>query len=226
MNRILLAVAAVAIGGGLAYWLVTSQMAAMDEPLNPAEDPRNAVVSPSKIHPVTGQMSTKAAALAETRAPDFALKDERGGSYTLQEMARTKPVLLYFIVDTCPCCVTAQPAVERVREAYEGVLTVAGVINADATVAAKWAKNNGAKFPILLDPTKATIHAYKAERGTYMALIAPGGNIQKVYPGYSQTLVKDLVARIAQLARVPAKSVQVDDLPTDDTTGCEFDPAK
>jgi peroxiredoxin len=226
MNRILLAVAAIAIGGGLAYWLVTTQMSAKDRPLHPSEDPRNAIVSPSKIHPVSDQMSAKAEALTQTPAPEFTLKDERGVSHSLREMAETKPVLLYFIVDTCPCCVTAQPYIDRVRQTYEGDLIMVGVINAEAGVAAKWAKDNNAKFPILLDPTKATVHAYKAERGTYMTLVAPGGKIDKAFPGYSQSLVTELGERIARLSGVPVKPIKVADLPKEATTGCEFDPAK
>ena len=227
MNRFMLGAVGVALGVALGYWIVASQSAGMAKrKLDPAEDPRNAIVPPEKIHPVTADMVSATEKLTKTKAPDFTLPADDGKTYNLEDLARTKPVLLFFIVDSCPCCVTARPYIDRVQNAYRGSLTVLGVINADASVARLWARNNSASFPLLLDPSKEQLHAYNAKRGTYMALIAPGGRIEKVFPGYSQSLIKELGDRIALLAGVPVRPIEVADLPVKATTGCEFDLAR
>lgn len=224
MNRILTALAGVLVGAALAYWVVSSQMRQVTVgKLDPSEDPSNAFVPPEKIHPVTADMVTATAKMAHAQAPDFALPSDDGKTYALKDLAAKHPVLLFFIVDSCPCCVTARPYIDRIQATYKDVLTVVGVINADARTAGQWARNNSAKFPLLLDPKLNTIHAYKAKRGTYMALIAPGGAIDKVFPGYSQRLVTDLGARVARLAGIAPRTIEVADLPVKDTTGCEFD---
>ena len=225
MNRFVLAFIAVVAGLLLGFWIVSSQTAAMAKRkhVDPSEDPTNAIVGPEKIHPVTQDLASAAAKLARSQAPDFNLQGDDGKSYSLKDLARTKPVLLFFIVDSCPCCVTARPYIDRVQNAYKDSVTVLGVINADGPTAKTWARNNSANFPLLLDPSKDTIHAYHAKRGTYMALVAPGGTIDKVFPGYSQGLIKDLGERIANLAGVQPRHIEVADLPKQDTTGCEFD---
>jgi peroxiredoxin len=168
-------------------------------------------------------MVSATAKMANAQAPDFTLPGEDGKTYALKDLASKRPVLLFFIVDSCPCCVTARPYIDRIQNTYKDVLTVVGVINANASIAGQWARNNSAKFPLLLDPKLQTIHAYKAKRGTYMALIAPGGTIEKVFPGYSQRLVTDLGARVVRMAGVAPRTIEVADLPKTDTTGCEFD---
>jgi peroxiredoxin len=223
MKRFVIAFVAAGVGAALGVWAVSSRQPTSNrQQLDPSEDPRNAIVGPEKIHPVTADMVRATAKLAKQEAPDFALIGDDGRTYRLRELARTKPVVLFFIVNLCPCCVTARPYIGRVNKAYQGAATFLGVIDGDAKTAKLWARNNAPGFPILADPKLGTIRSYHAKRGTYMTLIAPGGTIDKVYPGYSQSLVTELGRRIAALAGTPEKTIEVADLPKEATTGCPF----
>jgi len=223
--RIFLAVAAVALGGYIAYvvtWNQTKVAPKKPAIAHPSEDPKNAFILPAKIHPVTEKMHAEAMAMTANKAADFSQPDAAGRVLSLSALTKSKPLLLYFIDKECPCCVTALPVVERVREAYREELNVVGVISAGGLDAKKWVDANQPSYPVLQDPDLRVIKAYKAKAGAYMALIRPGGTIDRLFPGYSRSMVKELGDRVAHLAKVRPRKMKLDDLSADPVSGCEF----
>jgi hypothetical protein len=78
------------------------------------------------------------------------------------------------------------------------------------------------EFPILSDPDLRAAHEYKAENSAYVALIAKGGRIEKLRPGYSDKMLADAVARLARLTGFVAKPIDARGAPNEMTTGCQY----
>jgi peroxiredoxin len=181
------------------------------------------VMREQKLHPVTSEMKKEAEKLDSQTAPDFALADTSGKIHTMAELTQKKPLLIFFIEKQCPCCLGAKYFVERVQQLYPDHLNVVGVINGDEKVGKAWEKKTHPIFTVLLDPKLKTIADYKAERGVYITLVSPGGKISKAYPGYSLEMLKEVSARVATLAGVPAKEFHSEAAPTTLTSGCRFE---
>jgi hypothetical protein len=107
-------------------------------------------------------------------------------------------------------------------DAYGEGLNTIGIINADGETAQTWVRATKPKFLVLQDPKQIVIRKYKAERGVYTTLIAPGGTIDKAYPGYGKEMLQDLGKRIARLAKLPEKRFTHAAAPDTMTSGCIF----
>ncbi len=175
-------------------------------------------------HPVTESMRGTAAELAAQPAPDFALPDPDGKTMLLQDLNRTKPVLLFFVERDCPCCIGAKYFVDKLVELYPEELEVVAIINANPAQAKAWVAEVKPHFRVLLDPMQKTIRAYRAEAGVYTTLVAPGGTIDKAYPGYSLEMLKDVSARVAALAKIEPRPFISTAAPKEMTSGCPFPP--
>lgn len=195
-------------------------------------DPNLGVADPSAVkdlpihkqedHPVTSEMKEAAASLDAIKAPDFDLPSVEGPSYSLAALTEKKPLLIFFIEKECPCCLGAKFFVDKMLDLYGDSISAVGIINADIGVAKAWKKATKPRFTLLMDPEQKVISAYKAERGVYTTLVAPDGTISKAYPGYSLETLKEMSARIAKLAGVPAKEFVSKAAPTKLTSGCTF----
>ncbi len=181
---------------------------------------------PQEDHPVSPDMEAAAESLGSSAAPDFQLTDTEGKTHTLASLTKDKPLLIFFVEKECPCCLGAKHFVDRLAMAYRGQLNTVGIINAEGAVARAWVKATQPKFTLLQDPKMTAIQAYKAERGVYTTLIAPGGQIDKAWPGYSQEMLNDASARIAKIAGVPAKKIESAAAPEEMTSGCVFPAAE
>jgi hypothetical protein len=109
-----------------------------------------------------------------------------------------------------------------VFDAYGKDARFFGVFDGDVANAKKWANYNQVAFPILSDPDLHTVHEYKAENSAYVALIAKGGTIEMLWPGYSVDMLADAAARLARLTGVIAKPIDAREAPKDMTTGCPY----
>lgn len=175
-----------------------------------------------KNHPVTARMSKAAASLGAKAAPPFSLMDLNGEVQTLADLSSTRPLLIFFVEKECPCCVGAKYYVDKIADLYGSELNAVGIINADGRIASAWSQATRPKFAILQDPKMGVIRSYKAERGVYTTLVAPGGRIDKAYAGYSQEMLKDLSRRIAKLAHIQERTVYAPSAPKTLTSGCPF----
>lgn len=182
----------------------------------------NLNLRPQGDHPVTPEMQAAAKELGEAPAPDFDLPGNDGKRHTLGSLTDGKPLLIFFVEKNCPCCLGAKFFVDKMIDLYPGAINAVGIINAEGEIAEAWERVTKPRFLVLQDPSQRVIRAYKAERGVYTTLIAPGGKIVKAYPGYSLDMLKELSGKIAKLAGVPAKEFESRAAPETLTSGCLF----
>jgi peroxiredoxin len=190
---------------------------------NPMASSPSADIEP--IHPVTAEMSRETAAWKAKRAPDFNLTDGAGKPWSLTTLTQSKPLFLYFIIDGCPCSEGAEPHFQRLYERYKGEANFAGIIGSDKKAAAAWATKHHTPYPVLADPSLKTIHAFDAKHSVYNLLVDADGTINSFWPGYSQDMLKDINAHIADACHIPVQPFDTLDAPLKMTSGC-FYPTK
>ncbi len=173
-------------------------------------------------HMVTPKMVNATERMTDVTAPAVQAEATDGSLYDVNELTRDGPAVLVFIKDGCPCSQAAQPFFNVLFNAYGKHARFFGVFDGDVTVAKKWAKQNLVGFPILSDPDLRAVHEYKAENSAYVALIAKGGRIEKLWPGYSADMLADAVARLARLTGFVAKPIDARGAPDEMTTGCPY----
>ncbi len=173
-------------------------------------------------HLVRPEMLVATARMTDATAPTFRAQATDEVFYDLKVLTKDETVVLVFIKDGCPCSRAAQPFFNRLFEACRKHARFFGVFDGKVSEARKWAKQNEVAFPILSDPDLRIVHEYKAEYSAYVALIAQGGTIAKLWPGYSVEMLTDATARLARLRGDTAKPIDTTDAPTELTTGCPY----
>jgi hypothetical protein len=77
---------------------------------------------------------------------------------------------------------------------------------------------------VLPDPGRRIIRRLRAQNGGYVVLLTADGVIDRFWPGCSADALTDLGRRIARLADVQERPLDVADVPGSLTTGCPFEP--
>jgi peroxiredoxin len=167
-------------------------------------------------------MEAAARELGGAMAPSFRAVSLDGKAYSLASLTTGKPLVLFFVELQCPCCKGAKPYIDRIQNYYGDVCNVVGVIDAKPDMARLWSQMVGPQFDVVPDPEMSIIRSYKAERGVYTTLIAPGGRIVTAYPGYSQDMLCDITKKIARLAGVKPRPMPFEPAPKKLTSGCIF----
>jgi hypothetical protein len=170
-----------------------------------------AIASRSRVgHPVTARMQTAAGATTGRSARP------------LPGAAWGRPTVLIFIKEGCPCSEAAETCFRRLFAAYGDRASFLGVIDGGPSEARQWVVRHQTPYPVLADPDLAIIRAYGAERSAYTALIANGGTIDRLWPGYSAGMLRELGARLAKAEGVAEVQLDVGDAPVELTSGCSF----
>ncbi len=173
-------------------------------------------------HLVTTGMLDATEKMMDVTAPAFRAQASDERFYDVTELAKEGPVALVFIKDGCPCSQAAQPFLNLLFDAYGKHARFFGIFDGSVASAKRWATRNLAPFPLLSDPELRMVREYKAENSAYVALIAKGGTIEKLWPGYSAEMLADAAARLARLTGVVAQPIDIHDAPTEMTTGCPY----
>jgi peroxiredoxin len=178
----------------------------------------------SSFHPVTPAMLTAAGARSGSRVPETVLEGSDGRMSSIAEIAADRPAVLIFIKDGCPCSELAEPYFHRLHAIYGAHVAFVGVIDGDAAVARSWAgrHQSASPFPVLADPGQSVIRACGAERSAYVALVAPGGAIDRLWPGYSAEMLAELGSQLAARTGVPESPIDDKDAPEALSSGCAF----
>ena len=183
-------------------------------------DTKSIVFRHQEEHAVTPEMALKAEKLAGAKTPSNTVVASNGKAYRLDG---TKPSLLFFIEADCPCSRDATPFVNRLQAHFGKSCQVIGVINANKDTASAWIKTVGCSFPIVADPTLKLIGSYGAVSSVYTTVVAPGGRIEKIYPGYSQQVLKEIANRLSRLSKQPTPIINFSGAPKKLLSGCPFD---
>ena len=180
------------------------------------------IVEGPRKHLVTPEMLEATGKMMKQPAPAFLAEATDGKTYRLEDVTSSKPLVLTFIKDGCPCSEAAQPFFNRLFAAYKDEIRFLGVIDAEVSRARGWAKENSVPFPILADPESRIVHAYKAESSADVALVSKEGTIEVLWPGYSAQMLKDAGERLARLGGGETKPIDTTDAPAKMTTGCPY----
>ena len=177
---------------------------------------------PVSQHKVTTGMIERAGTMDQQAAPAFHAEATDWANYSLDKIARDGPMLLVFIKEFCPCSEAAQPFYNRLHDAYGASVRFFGVFDGTRERARNWANRHRPHFPLLADPDREIIHAYRAENSAYLVIVAPGGKIEKYWPGYSSGMLKETGERLARLSARPAAALDFSEAPDELYTGCPF----
>ncbi len=172
-------------------------------------------------HPVTPEMIREADKLALKDAPEFHLTSVRDEVATISGKQQ-RPQFVLFILDGCPCSIDAQPLFNNLAKQWKGQVDFYGVIDSDQKKGRAWASDYRAAFPVVPDAKKEIIKAYGAKQSVYCVLISTDGKVVKMWPGYSQDMMKEMNEMIAAEAGAEAKPFDAQYAPNDKTSGCFF----
>jgi peroxiredoxin len=207
---------------GLTVWVLVRPNSGNNLPLREARSTAPGSPDKTTAHPVTPEMTSNSAAQSNRVAPSFALEGTDGNMHRLAQDTLDRPLVLVFIMNTCPCSTTAQPFFNKLWQAFHDKVAFLGVINSDMTEAKAWQSTNNVPFPILPDPKEAVIRSYKAEHSAYSALITSNGDLEKLWPGFSKTMLQATGKRLAELTGQKPPDFSFADAPEKMFSGCPF----
>lgn len=177
---------------------------------------------PGPVHPVTNDMLVKSERMKLKDAPDFKLKALNGMDVSLDQAMGGKPTLLFFIKDGCPCSTEAEPLFQALKKHHGEKISMVGIIDVAPEKAKEWAKTHEADHLILCDPSLATMKAYDSPNSAYTTLIATDKKIEKQWPGYSQSFLKEENALLAKLTGEKERPFDTLYAPVANSSGCSF----
>jgi peroxiredoxin len=134
------------------------------------------------------------------KAPDFSLKDLRGGAVSLTSM-RGKVVLLNFWATWCPPCVSEMPSLNKLYQELRprGFEVVAVSLDKSADGVREYISKKGFKFLILIDESNTVSKRYKVFSTPTTFLIDRKGNIVERFYGEYDWQDRDIKTKIEKL---------------------------
>ena len=174
-------------------------------------------------HPVTDTMWREARAQVGKPAPPFELADSDGRNVALLDLCRSKPVVLVFTKDGCPCSIESQPFFNRLASGYAGKVAFLGVIDGPKHVASKYRDDFKVPYPMLLAEDGAVFRAFRSGRSVYTTLVGTDGTVLRQWPGYSKGMLGELNADLAQFTSSSHINIDLSMAPDKLNSGCDFD---
>ena len=100
-----------------------------------------------------------------SRAPEFELENDRGGSTTLSELLKDGPLILYFYpADFTPGCTKEACSIRDIHNDIQSVgLQVAGISPQDEDSHRRFREKHDLPFTLLSDPEKVAIKMYDVD---------------------------------------------------------------
>ncbi len=176
----------------------------------------------SIVHPVTPAMLRSAGEKSGVRLPEVWAEGSDGRTTSPSVVAAERPTVLIFIKDGCPCSESAEPFFHRLHAAYGECAAFLGVIDGDRAAARSWADRHGSPYPVLADPDLRIIGPCGVERSAYVAVVARGGAIERLWPGYSEGMLAELDAMLARHTGLDGPPIDAAGAPQELASGCSF----
>ncbi|MES2793428.1 MAG: redoxin domain-containing protein [Planctomycetota bacterium] len=169
------------------------------------------LLPPSVGHPVTPLMADAAAAVqGRTIRP-------------LLGVPSTRPLVVVFILPGCPCSEDYEPYTHELFTAYGPVAEFVGIVAGSPEEAEKWHRDHRTPFRVLADPDRAIAKSYGAERSAYTAFVLNGQTVEHLWPGYSDSMLREVGAKLAVTAKISEKKLEFAGAPKKLTSGCPVD---
>ena len=134
-------------------------------------------------------------------APGFSLKSLDNKEYSLRTLLERGPVVAAFFKISCPVCQFTFPFLERLYKSYGGSdVTFLGISQDDARATAKFAKEYGVTFPILLDDENgyAVSNAYGLTSVPTIFLVDTDGTVRVSSMGFDKKDLETIAAYFAE----------------------------
>jgi peroxiredoxin len=151
-----------------------------------------------------------AALTAGTSAPDFNLQTMNGDQFSLREALTRGPVVVAFFKVSCPVCQYAFPFIERIYKAHGGEnVTIVGVSQNNKKDTARFVKEYGVTFPILLDDTSTypVSNAYGLTNVPTVFWIAEDGEIEISSVAWERKEIEEINRKAAKISGGELKPV-------------------
>ncbi|HKV64732.1 MAG TPA: TlpA disulfide reductase family protein [Candidatus Acidoferrum sp.] len=143
--------------------------------------------------------------VAGNTAPGFSLKSVDNKEYSLNSLLERGPVVAAFFKVSCPVCQFTFPFLERLYKRYGGEgVTFLGISQDDARAAAKFAKEYGLTFPILIDDEHgyAVSNAYGLTNVPTVFLIGDDGKVKVSSMGFDKKDLEKIATELAERKRI------------------------
>ncbi|WP_406698320.1 redoxin domain-containing protein [Singulisphaera sp. Ch08] len=174
------------------------------------------------VHYVTPRQLIASNAMLDRKLLGLTAMGDDGKWRDWSELSAGQPVVFVFAKEGCPCNADFEPFFHRVERLYHGAVRFAVVIDGDVAAARAYAAEFKVPYPVLADPEHTLIQRFGAEQGGYVALLAGDGTIEGFWPGCSADGLRDLGRRIARLAEVEERPLDVSGMSRPLITGCPF----
>ncbi len=142
-------------------------------------------------------------------APQISLEDLQGRPFALADQLKRGPLLLAFFKISCPVCQYTFPYLQRLYQNLGGMANIVGISQNSRTETARFAREFGITFPIVLDEEDryAASNAYGLTNVPTLFLISPDGEIQISSVGWSRADVEEIAAQLARGLRQDSPAV-------------------
>jgi peroxiredoxin len=175
-------------------------------------------------HYVSPTELTASGAMQDRPAVPFSARTHEGERVESVDVLAKGPAVLVFIKAGCPCSAEFEPFFHALAGHYSGLVQFFGVINGDTETACGYARANRVPYPVLADPDRSVIKRFGVEKGGSVVLLRPTGVMDTLWPGCSRAMMQELGQRIAGLAGVEERPIEVGGLPAALTAGCPYSP--
>ena len=138
-------------------------------------------------------------------APGFSLKALDNKEYSLTSLMENGPVVAAFFKISCPVCQFTFPFVERLYKRYGGDgVSFLGISQDDARATAKFAKEYGLTFPMLIDDENDYVvsNAYGLTNVPTIFLIDTDGTVKVSSMGFDKKNFESIAANLAERKKV------------------------
>ena len=143
--------------------------------------------------------------VAGNTAPGFSLKALDNQVYSLKSVMERGPIVAAFFKISCPVCQFTFPFLERLYKRYGGDgVTFLGISQDDARATAKFAKEYGIAFPILVDDEDgyAVSNAYGLTNVPTIFLIDTEGSVKVSSMGFDKKDLERIAAELAERKKI------------------------
>jgi peroxiredoxin len=133
-------------------------------------------------------------------APPFSLALLDGTRVDGASLWKQRPVVVFFFASWCSRCATQHDALAPLVDDYRDVVTFVGVGGQDKAPAVKsWLDAHDVTYPVGIDGGMETWRSYAVRTPPAVILIAPGGKLERGWPGgVSRDLLADQLARLVK----------------------------
>jgi peroxiredoxin len=143
--------------------------------------------------------------VAGNTAPGFALKALDNQEYSLNSLMERGPVVAAFFKVSCPVCQFTFPFLERLYKRYGGDgVSFIGVSQDDTRATAKFAKEYGVTFPILIDEEDGYVvsNYYGLTSVPTIFLIDTEGTVKVSSMGFDKKDLESIAAELAERKKI------------------------